>query len=471
MIFNFANGTQRQQDLWREAIDRLLNFPSSAIPLTIAVEFLDPSELKGGHTDLAETTWTYGSTNASTVIRNDAPSFGDQQKVMEAYAASLGIAYSIEKFYAESSAHELGHALFAALPQPKRVAIAELFGASSDSLEELAPEGSDWQDRIIEGIAETFKEAFLPRRFRLFPNRTRRTIAYRDFPAFRAIFREAMPETGAGTLEPGETEVPGFGPADLFAIGEPFLKPGEVVANYLAGIGGKHGIWSTNFFNLEQGPLLHNSQLLSFSDFDGVYIKDGTILSYSFTLNPAFFLGTPYFVAEALQQYNDAGINFRLLGRKSAGGSPFIIHSAGWAKTVMPDEIVEAFGGQPVGGYGLYEEAIGGGAPTTTFSRSFTVNAAKFPKFVKCNGHIYRYVGLQASVGFNFPSQFPETDAEQENLRQQVMYPWIPSLVFSQGGCPEGEGQEVIVPAPSVTPEGFLRGSRPKRHAVMGSSR
>lgn len=192
MELTFANGTSEQQSLWREALHHLLHLPFDAIAVDLTVTFVDPSEVGSGHTDFAVTTYTYGSEIATTVVRNDAPGFGPLRATMEAIAVGEGRTYSAEKHYADTAVHELGHALFASLPEASRQAIAELFGASSADEAVINPKDRPWQDRVAEGIAETFKEAFLPSRFRMFPNRTNHRIPYKDYPEFRRLFREGV---------------------------------------------------------------------------------------------------------------------------------------------------------------------------------------------------------------------------------------------------------------------------------------
>lgn len=196
MKYVFANGTDEQKQLWLSAVHRLLHFPFDDIPLTVNVSFVDPSEIAGQQTDLARTTWTYGSAISDTQVRNDAPGFGPADAGLEALAASMGLTYSATKHFHETAVHELGHSLYAALPEEARVAIAQMFGAESDDTAELQPEDVPWEERRIEGIAETFKEAFLPRRFRVFPNRSKVSIPYSRFPEFRAHFRSLRERKG-----------------------------------------------------------------------------------------------------------------------------------------------------------------------------------------------------------------------------------------------------------------------------------
>ncbi len=221
MNLEFLNGTDEQKGHWKAALGRLLNLPMAAMPLQVKVKFSDPGTVVNkGHKDLAITTWTYGSTASETVVRNDAPNFGNQRKSLEAEAAAVGVEFNSAKFYGETAAHELGHSAFASLPEEIRVKIAKLFGAKSDKISELSPTGADWEDKIIEGIAETFKEAFVPRRFRVFGNRTNRSISYTLFPRFRKLFREGI------ELSSGEgTDVP---PYDLNVFGNKTGGAGQV---------------------------------------------------------------------------------------------------------------------------------------------------------------------------------------------------------------------------------------------------
>jgi hypothetical protein len=197
--YTFVNGNARQKELWGAAAHRFLNYAFADIPLDVEVEFIDAGGVTNhGHTDLAITTYTYGSGSSKTVVRNDAPSFGTQAEALKALAASMGVPYSVERFYAETAAHELGHSAFAALTPQLRLAVCRMFGVNTDDTAVLQPAGKPWQQHIAEGIAETFKEAFLPERFRVFPNRTNRRIPYPLFPAFREIFRGGGSGVGAG---------------------------------------------------------------------------------------------------------------------------------------------------------------------------------------------------------------------------------------------------------------------------------
>jgi hypothetical protein len=192
MNLTFVNGTNVQRQGVLRVAHGLLNLPFDAIPLNLTVEFVaDPNPEV--HNEFASTSITYGSSTAAVKISNKAPNWGQPFR---------GIQFLQEVF-----AHELGHAVFAALPEASRDAIAQMFGAKSADLAEINPPGSKWENRYLEGIAETFKDAFLPRRLRLYANRTNRRIAISRYPEFRALVREGVAGVGVGV---------DFGPIDIF---------------------------------------------------------------------------------------------------------------------------------------------------------------------------------------------------------------------------------------------------------------
>lgn len=177
MDLNFVNGNGVQKAACEKVARNLLNLPFHAIPLSLTIEFIpdpDPSQ----HNEFAITEYTYGSTSAKIKIASKAPNWGEPYR---------GILFLQEVF-----AHELGHAIFAALPESSRIAIANLFGAASDEISELHPPGSSWEDRYIEGIAETFKDAFQPQSMRRYSNRTNRHIQLIEYPQFRHLVREGI---------------------------------------------------------------------------------------------------------------------------------------------------------------------------------------------------------------------------------------------------------------------------------------
>lgn len=247
MELTFLNGTDLQKAACRTAARNLLNLPFDAIPLVVEVEFVaDP--LPSLHNEFAFTESTYDSIDSKIKIDNIAPNWSPP--------------WSGVRFLQETFAHELGHAYFAALPQTSRVAIAEMFGAESDDPGELKPPGSEWEDRIGEGIAETFKDAFLPERFRRYSNRTNKRISITRYPEFRALWREAS----AGINASGGLAVPAYDIDNLYRVTEPpatsFLVSGLKVTQFTnpnrhnnANWPGNEGLWSYGLIEWNERPL------------------------------------------------------------------------------------------------------------------------------------------------------------------------------------------------------------------------
>lgn len=473
MEYTFANGSGQQQERWREAISHLLSFPAEALPNAIKVEFVDPSSIPGGHTSLAATTWSYGSPNASTLVRNDAPGFGDQRATLEALAASMGIPFSIEKFYMETAAHELGHALFASLPEGSRVAIAQLFGAGSDDIGELTA-GSVWQDQIIEGIAETFKEAFLPRRYRVFPNRTNRSIPYHKFAEFRSLFRDGVPEIAGGEVGEGET------PTEALFLD--ILKQGGIKTadDFLPGAG---GLWTTGMFHDIGGTgEAHDSSLTSLALFEG-WVREGTVLSYEFIVPASLFIYPPYLLpSESLHTDHNSGLTwtFRRLRKAPAGpefGTPFY-DFASWQKTA--NKAGEAFvlnprtsleeEGEQLDGYALFDGAKGLAPPSLYAPAPITVGPVNFPGSSTriCQGDTYRFVSLLVTQTIQLTELVDfSTHAA---LRAAILYPWLPAILLTQSACPSGGGQVIVPGKPELLPGGSASGAQPHKRPIVGNT-
>lgn len=182
MELNLLSGNDFQRSVVRQTLHSFLNLPFDQIPFTMDVEFIkDPNP--ESHNEFADTAFTYGSREALVQIAQVAPNW-------------LGPWHGVA-FFREVVAHESGHAFFAALPADTRSEIAQMFGAKSDDLDEINPKGANWENRIIEGIAETFKDAFLPQRLRRYANRTNKRIPIHRYPEFRRIWRRGLLNGGS----------------------------------------------------------------------------------------------------------------------------------------------------------------------------------------------------------------------------------------------------------------------------------
>jgi hypothetical protein len=448
----FANGSTRQQTQWRQALDHLLTLPMDAVPISIDVSFVSPSTLTSGHlTDLAETTWTYGSSSSQTKVRNDAPGYGNADATLRALAAQMGLQYNADIHFNETAVHEFFHSLYAALPEEKRVAIAALFGAESDSIEELAPPGSAWEDRIIEGIAETGKEAFLPRRYRIFPNRTNRRIPYSKFPEFRSLWRLSMPEVfsvGGEPLGPGEEEVPGYN-LDIFKQGgyekterfeDPFAPELGQVGEYLIGVG---GFWDTMMREVYVGlPWKLVGSFIQAEFSWEAWVKDGITLKWELPLSLAPF------------EQDGTAVTLEIF-RPVPSSKTFF--DGRW---IRADEAPDGF---------TREGDATSFLPPTTVSDSMVVNGTNFgTTTIKCHEETYRHVALNGFVKIDL---FAHHLAEHEALRQALLYSWLAPFPFIQAACTEGgePGQAIELPSGLIVPGDQRVGVHPTRRPVVGN--
>ena len=480
----FSNGTPEQKKLWLETFDMLMNLPREAIPCTIQASFVDPGELvNGGHTDLAVTTWSYGATDSTTQIRNDAPDFGAQEETLRADAAALGLPYNPTPFYHETAAHELGHSLFAALPKAARVALAQMFGADDASTDQLFPAGAAWRDKPGEGIAETFKEAFLPRRFRVFGNRTRKTISYDKFAEFRARWRNAVPEAG------GESA---FGPIDLF---------NNVFGENLE-IGWPRG-WKPNGMNLDPSTGKNFTKGIFRSHFGGKYALNNPfffpprfkytatqphVIAYSFTVPAEWFPFDRTWVGDTLGGLQEYGVMFLWRYFASVNGVAVADYAGAWdvgvpraTKSSVARELLLAeenasedwpatdfwgpSGDEPASGipWGsdtmyLWRDAV---APPVTISHSFNCDAGdELLIYGRAMGIQYWGNSLisEENIGpgglFNPPLSAIDLAA-----------PELPKLVFAEGGA----GLSIDLPAAELMPAFGGSGTKPHARPVAGA--
>lgn len=177
MNVTFSNGNSMQQGVVQYVIDNLLHLDLGRFNFDLIVEFVDNPE-PSIHNEFA---FTEGDPPIIQ-LRSDFPSF-----------APLTLWGSIE-FAKETVAHELAHALLGQIPQTERDEILALFDSTQAEMD--ADGDREWVDRIREGIAETFKDAFLRKVDRRYPNRTNVKLPYSRFPAFREIWRGDMVGSG-----------------------------------------------------------------------------------------------------------------------------------------------------------------------------------------------------------------------------------------------------------------------------------
>lgn len=464
MKYTFANGNERQKALWKEAVGHLLHMPSTALPLEIEVSFVDPSLLSNSHTTLAETNWTYGSVQSTQKVRNDSPGFGEARLSLLAEAAALGRTFSSETFFLETSIHELGHALFAALPEASRAAIAKMFGAKSDSLSEIAPSDRKWQDRIIEAIAETFKEAFLPRRFRVFGNRTNIHIPYSEYPTFRAFFRDAIPSI---KVEEG----PEYN-LDIFKRG-----------------GNLSGLWFDargGLFSGVRGALAFDSK--SSLQATAVEVRGGKHFSFDWTIPKNLFVN----IADPEDFFGEAENASLFVSYEAKLGTELfarwrIFVESGWFGSSEWATLEAQPGFQ---GYTKEAELPGESFRFMWFGRigsqvgQFPGTAGSLvnaPSLSGGSGNTGMIPPFTAHCAFDAP--WPSSEVELLDIKGWIDYGLlqrpevtyieilrnsIPAFPFKQGGSGES-GQPIILPPSSLKSGDFRGGRRPKLRPVAGS--
>lgn len=180
MEIEFLNGSVLQKAVVRDALRHLMNLPLESVPIsTMEVEFTADPSIRV-HNEFMVTLWTYDSGSILVKIRDDFPSFQSP--------------YNGRRFAEESVAHEFGHGMFANIGRARRLKVLRMFGATTDDPDVVGDQSKPWEDRVGEGIAETFKDAFFPPSMRRYSNRTHRHIPIWEYGRFRAIFRN----TGAG---------------------------------------------------------------------------------------------------------------------------------------------------------------------------------------------------------------------------------------------------------------------------------
>jgi hypothetical protein len=187
MNLTFVNGTDEQKGVVRNAYNSLLHLNLDRFSFDLEVEFI-PNPDPTVHNEFAT---TYAGDTVQIKIRQDFPAFAPTWK------------WGDVGFASETAVHELGHALWSIIPTVVQDSLLTLFGYTRDEYEGQELEGNaiPWGDRIKEGMAETFKDAFLPLRKRAFANRTNVRLPIPQYPVFRYIWRQAM----AGTYDLFET--------------------------------------------------------------------------------------------------------------------------------------------------------------------------------------------------------------------------------------------------------------------------
>lgn len=278
MDFTFTGATSRQQQLFLAAAGSLLNFDLDKIETDVTVSFTT-NPTPAVHNEFASTVGTTIS------IRTDAPDFSGLDPSGQRWGMP---------FFNEVVAHELCHVLLGLLPAETLDQVADMFDTTTATWDD--PEA--WVDRPLEGICETFKDAFLPQELRRYANRTNQTIPLHQYPQFRRLFREAE---GTGSSFSSFT----YGDSS-HSSGDPYfihqLSFEEEVFIYYTGVSGGKGLY-VHMEDITGGPA--EEWVVS-----GAAAELWLAGPYMFKLNhlaePPFYPAPP--AGSVRVEYNDGGI-------------------------------------------------------------------------------------------------------------------------------------------------------------------
>jgi hypothetical protein len=172
VAITFTNTNDQQEALCLDALARL-RVSGASLFADLAVHVVDaPSE--AGHRDFM------GLADSTIEVRSglDNPT--------SPFLPSLASTEQVEFFFRECFAHQLGHLLVGglSLTDAQKATIGSCFykqGATGEgplrgTLADWHSLGDAWEDRIVEAVAETFKDFYLPPEARVFDNRTNWTL-------------------------------------------------------------------------------------------------------------------------------------------------------------------------------------------------------------------------------------------------------------------------------------------------------
>jgi hypothetical protein len=180
MKFNFINNPGNIAPIVLRTLGSLMNYDLDLIPIEVEISFVeDPTDLFDGEVAAAGG----GGMEGFIRFRDDAPFFSSPITDKRVRAERL-------LFFQEVVIHELAHVLVANLLDEQREVLASMFGRTAADFD--SPEDTPWEDRLSEGVAETFKVAFLPRHMRLYPNRTNVVLPIRKNAEFRHFWRNMV---------------------------------------------------------------------------------------------------------------------------------------------------------------------------------------------------------------------------------------------------------------------------------------
>lgn len=221
MDLSFEGGTAEQVAAVNAAIERSL-FAWGELDATVTVAFVHEPDLPG-HNEFA---YTVVGPGTGEVQFRDTLGLGDPDN----FYGSRGIVNDMT-FLTETAHHEFGHVAVGQVDNTIAT-FAPLMTHTSGrqgSAEEWAPDDAAWEDYVLEGVVETFKDVFLPKPWRRFDNRTHWRLTRARFEAFVTPFLGLVDRGGLEVIRISST---------LTAHLPPFYYDAEPGVNVTSAFGG-----------------------------------------------------------------------------------------------------------------------------------------------------------------------------------------------------------------------------------------
>lgn len=186
-VFTYDDSLSGKQKQW--ILDALgatrfaLNRGGAAVNFQIVTEPSCP-----GHKDYMCTSGTVGDT-WQVEIRQ-----GADDPTSPAVSGLPNPALDVKNFFMEGILHEIGHVFFFEhfSGDDAKSTLASFFtyknvtgeGARTGTLDDWNPPDKPWEDRVQEGLAEFFKDVYMPDQFRVYDNRSNWDFDHSHFGAW-----------------------------------------------------------------------------------------------------------------------------------------------------------------------------------------------------------------------------------------------------------------------------------------------
>lgn len=179
--------TSQQKAWWKEAMSHC-TWPSDAatVSFNATVHTVDEPPCPGHSEYMCTVTETFSDGSTPVVDFYMRTGADDPTQSFNAGAAD-----DIKSFFMESVVHEYGHAicyLFMTHDDTTKETITRWFlnkkTGKTGTVADWSPDNAAWEDMISEGVAETFKDVWMPAAYRYYSNRTNWWLNQGSFTAY-----------------------------------------------------------------------------------------------------------------------------------------------------------------------------------------------------------------------------------------------------------------------------------------------